>query len=129
MLSRLIAAVGLSGVAQNPSRALRGASGDGLRQLLTELPLCGLQARLARERRTTRRCDCHGWLRRPDSSLLCLPDLRCQLVIRRLQLGPTRLGVAALAASEVSGEVFHVDLDPGPVGGNPVDLHPSFLPD
>ncbi len=40
-----------------------------------------------------------------------------------------RVGVAALTPGEVGGEIFDVDLDPGPVGGEQVHGHAPFFQD
>ncbi len=48
---------------------------------------------------------------------VALADGGRQVLICRQEFGPPRLRVAAVMIDEVSGEVFDVDLHPGPVGG------------
>src|SRR5262249_14219070 len=45
------------------------------------------------------------------------------------ELAPPRLGVAALTPGEVGGEIFGMDLPPGPVGGEHVQGHALYLDD
>jgi hypothetical protein len=47
----------------------------------------------------------------------CLADVGRQVLIGREELVPQRVDVAALTPGEVDGEIFDVDLYPGPVGG------------
>ena len=58
-----------------------------------------------------------------------LADGGRQVFIGRLELVPPRVGVAALTPGEVGGEIFDMDLDPRPVGGELVQGHAPFLPD
>ena len=45
----------------------------------------------------------------------CRPsDAGSQVSVRRQELGPSGLGVAALPAGEVGGEILDMDLDPAP---------------
>ena len=46
-----------------------------------------------------------------------------------MELVPPRRGVDALTPGEVGGEIFDMDLHPGPVGGEQVQGHAPFLPD
>jgi hypothetical protein len=46
-----------------------------------------------------------------------LADVGRQFFIRRLELGPPRVGVAPVTTGDVGGEIFNMDLDPRPVGG------------
>jgi hypothetical protein len=50
-------------------------------------------------------------------------------LIGREELVPPRVGVAALTPGEVGGEIFDMDLDPRPVGGEQIQGHAPFLPD
>src|SRR6266487_4994412 len=58
-----------------------------------------------------------------------LADVGRQVLIGRDELGPSRLGGAALTPGEVGGEVFGVDLPPGPVEGDLVLWHAPDLDD
>ena len=58
-----------------------------------------------------------------------LADVRRQVLIGRDELVPPRLGVAALTPGEVGGEIFGVDLPPGPVEGDLVQRHAPDLDD
>src|SRR6266496_4098242 len=66
----------------------------------------------ARDRKRGRRAD-----RGPGT---VLADAGGQVFIGRLELVPPRVGVAALTPGEVGGEIFDMDLDPRPVGGEQV---------
>jgi hypothetical protein len=57
-----------------------------------------------------------------------LADASRQVLIGRQELAEPRAGVAALTPGEVGGEVFDMDLDPRPVGGELVQGHAPFLP-
>jgi dihydrofolate reductase len=53
-----------------------------------------------------------------------------QALIGRVELVPPRLGVVpALTPGEVVGEIFDMELHPGPVRGEQVQRHAPFLPD
>src|SRR5713101_3373315 len=52
-----------------------------------------------------------------------------QVLIGRDELVPPRLGVAALTPGEVGGEIFGVDLPPGPVEADLVQGHAQDLDD
>jgi AcrR family transcriptional regulator len=58
-----------------------------------------------------------------------LADVGRQVLIGRDQIVPPRLGVAALTPGEVGGEIFGVDLPPGPVEGDRVQGHAPDLDD
>src|SRR5262245_31322971 len=56
-----------------------------------------------------------------------LVEVSRQVLIGGEEFTPPRLGVAALTPSEVGGEVFDMDLDARPIGGELVQGHASFL--
>src|SRR5437762_4674627 len=56
-----------------------------------------------------------------------LGDVGRKVLIGRNELVPSRLRVAAIAPSHVSGEIFGVDLPSGPVVGDLVQGHASDL--
>src|SRR6266849_8528780 len=58
-----------------------------------------------------------------------LAHVGCQALIGRDEVVPARLGVAALTPGDVSGEIFGVDLPPGPVEGDLVQGHALDLDD
>jgi hypothetical protein len=58
-----------------------------------------------------------------------LADVGRQVLISRNEFCPPRLGVAALTPGQVGGEIFGVDLPPGPIGGDPVQGHALDLDD
>jgi len=58
-----------------------------------------------------------------------LIDLRGHLMVRRQEFVPTRTQLAALAFSDVIGEIFHVDLLACPVGSEHRQADPAFLDD
>jgi hypothetical protein len=50
-------------------------------------------------------------------------------LIGGLELGPPPGGVDAVTPGEVGGEIFDMNLHPGPEGGEQVQGHAPFLPD
>ena len=58
-----------------------------------------------------------------------LPDLGRQVLIGGDELVPPRLHVAAFTPGEVIGEMFDMDLHPGPIGGEQVEGQAALLDD
>src|SRR6266511_4106503 len=63
-------------------------------------------------------------------TLASLAEVGRQVLVGRVELVPPRLGVVtAISPGEVVGEIFDVDLHPGPVSGEQVQGHPPCFPD
>jgi hypothetical protein len=63
------------------------------------------------------------------SAGVLLADVGSQVSIGRKEFFPPHLCVNALTPGEVGGEIFDMDLHPGPVGGEQVQGHAPFFPD